>query len=73
MRPLETLVSRFPPIQEKRKTKRNKMGNGQETKGYLLCKIGNGQKSRHGNERTLFCIVRFQYTFHFEIPCARVG
>lgn len=73
MRSLETLVSRFPPIQRKLETRGNETGNERETKSVLLCIIGNGQRARDGNEGTLFCIVRFQYTFHFGIPCARVG
>ena len=56
---LESLVSRFPPIHGKRETKGNQTGNGGKRKTAFLCKIGNGQKMKHGNEGRFFHPSRF--------------
>ena len=62
MQSLDILVSCFPPIQRKRETKGNQTGNGWKRKAPSLCKTGNGQKAKQGNEGPIFRQSRFHKT-----------
>ena len=62
----EAFVSNLAPIGGKRETKGNETGNEQETKSCFLCKIGNGNETRNGNEGALFEGSRF-----FRFPAMR--
>lgn len=62
------LVSCFLPIGRKRETDGNQTGNGEETKGSSLCRIGNGANHTDGNKGAFFDDFRFHRSFERDIP-----